>query len=55
VRWFETDVSRLPIGSSPETSASNYFTPRNKPEDGIIQMSEHFGGEMNLFTLPEMP
>ena len=52
VRWFETDVSGLPIGPnfkgqacilemgpmfSPETSISNPLTPRNNPEDGRIR------------------
>jgi hypothetical protein len=43
--WFETDVSGIPIGSilkmeptgSSETSVSNYLTPRDNPEDEIIQ------------------
>ena len=42
VRWFEADVSGLPVGShfegsvcsSPETSVSNHLTSRNNPEDG---------------------
>ena len=43
IRWFETDVSGLPIGSifkggtdSLTTPVSNNLTPRNNPEDGRI-------------------
>ena len=47
VRRFETDVSRLSAqssrvkipSSSPETSVSNHITPRNCPENGIIQFN----------------
>ena len=35
VRWFDTDVSELPIGptGSPEASVSNYITLLNNSED----------------------
>jgi hypothetical protein len=49
VSWFETDVSELSVQTSnvklstmglignPKTSVSNHLTPRNNPEDRIIQ------------------
>jgi hypothetical protein len=42
IRWFQTDVSGLPIGSifkgteSPTTPVSNNLTLRNNAEDGRI-------------------
>jgi hypothetical protein len=48
VRWFDTDVSGVPIGpiftledgiGNPKTSVSNHLTLRNNPEAGRLQFN----------------
>jgi hypothetical protein len=68
VRWFETDVLGLPIGSifkiqavhvlktrstgSPETSVLNHLTQRNNPEDGRIHFNRSWSPRPRVIISP---